>query len=68
MVTHWIVEIGEPKSRLKVSMATLTIVVSRTDMNEPMMTTVAKRRIRGSSRGFSKVTAASWPSDGIGPP
>ena len=53
MVTHWMVDSGEWKSRLRVSMATLTIVVSRMDMTAPSTTTTERRRITGSCQGLS---------------
>src|SRR5262249_61339583 len=39
VTTHWMSEIVVCRSRLKVSSATLTIVVSRIDMIVPMITT-----------------------------
>ena len=50
MVTHWIPAIDVCRSRLSVSSATLTIVVSRIDMIEPMITTALMRQTKASIR------------------
>ena len=44
VTTHWISEIVEWSSRLSVASATLTIVVSRIDMIDPMTTTALMRQ------------------------
>ena len=44
MLTHWIVDSGEWNVRPSVSMATLTIVVSKIDMIVPSTTTMARAR------------------------
>jgi hypothetical protein len=50
VATHWMSASGECRSRLSVSRATLTIVVSRIERIAPMTTTAAMRQTCGSMR------------------
>ena len=53
--THWIVAMDVPSSRPSVGMATLTMVRSRTVIEVPRMTTIARK-----TNLRSKVRAAAW--------
>ena len=67
VVTHWIVANDVWKSRLSVSMATLTIVVSRIDIIVPRITTNESRRRTGSFSGLSLIGPAPSVPDPVGP-